>query len=80
MWTNYIRSKYNATYQPTLHDWLKMTMGEEGITHKEYVHFFIKEIEEIVHFNHYIIEDQKKFKDEITTFIYTLSDNSKHGH
>ena len=42
MWTNYIRSKYNATYQPTLHDWLKMTMGEEGITHKEYVSFFYK--------------------------------------
>ena len=80
MWTNYIRSKYGATYKPTLQDWLKMPMEGEGISHKEYVLFFIKAIEEIVLFNHYIIEDQKKFKDEITTFIYTLSDNSKHGH
>ena len=89
MWTNYIRFKSNSTYEDTLQQWLKMniticqepmfTEDNKKITHKEYVNYFINIIKSILSSNNYVIINENKFKDEITNFIYTLSDNSKHG-
>jgi len=55
--------------------------AEDGkrIVHNEYVDWFIDELMITVKGNQYTIEDEKKFKEEITNFIYTLSDTGYNG-
>ena len=89
MWTNFIRSKSRADYDLTKKKWLNMSIvnfngpvqAEDGkrIAHHEYVAWFIDELLITVKVNQYTIEDEKKFKEEITNFIYTLSDTGYHG-
>ena len=88
MWTNHIR-KVTSVYRPTLKDWLCMPIDdEEGVlkdgTHvilynRDYVNYFINTIEMIIRTNNYAIGDVNRFREDITKYIYTLSDNSTHG-
>ena len=89
MWTNFIRSKSRSDYEATKKKWLNMSIvnfngpvqAEDGkrIVHNEYVDWFIDELMITVKDNQYTIEDEKKFKEEITNFIYTLSDTGYNG-
>lgn len=89
MLTNFVRSKSRADYEVTKKKWLKMSIvdlngtvqAKDGkiITHNEYIDWFIDELMELINDYQYIIEDEKKFKEEIAHFIYTLSDTGNHG-
>ena len=89
MLTNYIRFKYDSSYGDNFKHWLKMHIttcnepiySKDGkkITHEEYLNYFANSIKTIITQNNYVIVDENKFKDEIDNFIYTLSDNSRHG-
>ena len=88
MWTNFVRSKERTDYEVTRAKWLKMSIvdwdghvrGADGnnITHRKYVDWFVTELMEIISSSQYVIEDKNKFKDEVCTFIYTLSDTGAH--
>lgn len=85
MLTNHIRQK-TSIYQPTMKHWLRMCVKDcEGfvcdkkgkqITHDEYVDFFVDRLQNLIQKNDYRLIDEKQFKNDISTFIYTLSDNT----
>ena len=54
--------------------------AEDGktISHNEYVDWFVDELITMVQSYQYSIEDENKFKEDITNFIYTLSDTGHH--
>ena len=89
MWTNFVRSKSRTDYEATRKKWLNMSIvnfngpvqAEDGamITHQQYTDWFISELMIIIHNCQYTIEDENKFKEEITNFMYTLSDTGEHG-
>jgi hypothetical protein len=85
MLTNHIRKK-TSIYQPTMKHWLGMCIKDcegfvcdkkgKSITHGEYVNFFVNRLKIFIQKNDYQLIDEKQFKNEISTFIYTLSDNT----
>lgn len=89
MWTNFVKSKSRSDYAIPKKKWLNMSLvnfngpvqAEDGkpILHHDYIDWFIDELITIVQGYQYIIEDENKFKEEITNFIYTLSDIGIHG-
>lgn len=86
MYSNHIRQKTRGIYMPTIKHWLKMPIQDMNgsviddknkyITHQEYIYFFMRAIKHIVTENGYTIVDENRFKDDITSFIYSLSDNN----
>jgi len=89
MWTNFVKSKSRSDYAIPKKKWLNMSLvnfngpvqAEDGkpILHHDYIDWFIDELITIVQGYQYIIEDENKFKEEITNFIYTLSDTGTYG-
>ena len=55
-------------------DWLKM-QNEDGLPNTRFVLWFIDEVKLILNHYKYDITDEKRFKDEIATFIYNLSEH-----
>ena len=89
MWTNFVKSKSRSDYAITKKKWLNMSIIDfngpvqaadgKSISQNEYIEWFVDELITIVQSYQYNIEDENKFKEDITNFIYTLSDTGHHG-
>jgi hypothetical protein len=51
-----------------------VTNGTKDLSHKEYIVYFYRNIEKILESNGVTINDKKRFKNEIASFIYRTSD------
>lgn len=53
--------------------WLNIC-NDYGAPNANFVYSFISKVKEILHLYQYEIKDEKRFKDEIASFIYKLSE------
>jgi hypothetical protein len=58
---------------PSKHMW---TIHNKNINHKLYVKTFYNKLHKLLTNNGYTIENDKQFKQELTLFIYNLSDDN----
>ena len=56
------------------HNWLKRK-NEDGVPNTKFILWFMDEIKIILNHFKYDITNEKRFKDELATFIYKLSEH-----
>ena len=74
----------------SMKQWLKMLVEDENgictkkngnsFTHAECINYFIHTIKDILDRYGYVIENENEFKNEITQFVYSYSDNNGFAH
>jgi hypothetical protein len=81
--SNFITSprtmSFNDWLNSSVSDYNELWTSQNGAyyTHKDFVYDFYKNIETIIFKNGYSIKDEKQFKNELATFIYRLSRETK---